>query len=216
MIIYNGAGLEKWIDKIDSKFKVDGSQGLDLFKGNDSKRTDGYDPHVWLDPVLAEKEVENIRNALVKVDPANSQYYESNADKFIAELNNLDNKIKTELTTCDKKDFIAFHNAFTYFANRYGLNQHSILGVTPEDEISPQRLQEVIQTARDLGLNIIYSEDLVDPRSAEVVSQEIPNGKVLVLSPIEGINADEQKAGIGYLDKMNEDIDNLKIGLQCH
>ena len=65
-------------------------------------------------------------------------------------------------------------------------------------------------------MNIIYSEDLVDPRSAEVIAQEIPNGKVLILSPIEGINADEQKAGIGYLDKMNEDIDNLKIGLQCH
>jgi zinc transport system substrate-binding protein len=95
------------------------------------------------------------------------------------------------------------------------LNQHSILGITPEGEILPQRLQEVIQTARDLGLNIIYSEDLVDPRSADVIAQEIPNGKVLILSPIEGINADEQKAGIGYLDKMNEDINNLKIGLQC-
>ena len=216
LIIYNGAGLEKWIDKIDSKFKVDASQGLNLFKGNDSESAGTYDPHVWLDPVLAEKEVENIRDALVKVDPPNSQYYQSNANKFIAELNNLDNKIKTELTTCDKKDFIAFHNAFTYFANRYGLNQHSILGITPEGEILPQRLQEVIQTARDLGLNIIYSEDLVDPRSAEVIAQEIPNGKVLVLSPIEGINVDEEKAGIGYLDKMNEDLNNLKIGLQCH
>ena len=216
LIIYNGAGLEKWIDKIDSKSKVDASQGLNFLKGNDSESAGTYDPHVWLDPVLAEKEVENIRDALVKVDPANSQYYQSNANKFIAELNTLDNKIKTELTTCDKKDFIAFHNAFTYFANRYGLNQHSILGVTPEGEILPQRLQEIIQTARNLGLNIIYSEDLVDPRSAEVIAQEIPNGKVLILSPIEGINADEQKAGIGYLDKMNEDIDNLKIGLQCH
>jgi zinc transport system substrate-binding protein len=216
LIIYNGAGLEKWIDKIDSKSKVDASQGLNFLKGNDSESAGTYDPHVWLDPVLAEKEIENIRDALVKVDPDNSQYYQSNADKFIAELNNLDNKIKTELTTCDKKDFIAFHNAFTYFANRYGLNQHSILGITPEGEILPQRLQEVIQTARDLGLNIIYSEDLVDPRSADVIAQEIPNGKVLILSPIEGINADEQKAGIGYLDKMNEDMDNLKIGLQCH
>ena len=216
LIIYNGAGLERWIDKIDSKSKVDASQGLNFLKGNDSESAGTYDPHVWLDPVLAEKEVENIRDALVKADPANSQYYQSNANKFIAELNNLDNKIKTELTTCDKKDFIAFHNAFTYFANRYGLNQHSILGVTPEGEILPQRLHEVIQTARDLGLNIIYSEDLVDPRSADVIAQEIPNGKVLILSPIEGINTDEQKAGIGYLDKMNEDIDNLKIGLQCH
>jgi zinc transport system substrate-binding protein len=216
LIVYNGAGLEKWIDKIDSNFKVDASQGLNLLKGSDSESAGVYDPHLWLDPVLAKKEVENIRDALVKVNPDNSQYYHSNADKFIAELNDLDNKIKTELTTCDKKDFIAFHNAFTYFANRYGLNQHSIHGVTPEGEILPQRLQQVIQTARDLGLNIVYSEDLVDPRSAEVISQEIPNGKVLILSPIEGIDSEEQKAGIGYLDKMKENVDNLKIGLQCH
>lgn len=215
LVVYNGASLEKWIDKIDSKFKVDASQGLNLLKGNDSESAGSYDPHVWLDPVLAEKQVENIRDALIKADPANTMYYQSNADKFIAELNNLDNKIKTELTTCDKKDFIAFHNAFTYFASRYGLNQHSILGLTPEGEILPQRLQEIIELAKDLGLNIVYSEDLVDPRSAEVIAQEIPNGKVLILSPIEGINAAEQKAGIGYLDKMNEDIDNLKIGLQC-
>jgi zinc transport system substrate-binding protein len=215
LVVYNGAGLEKWIDKIDSKFKVDASQGLNFLKGNDSEGAGSYDPHVWLDPVLAKKQVENIRDALIKADPANSVYYQSNADKFIAELNNLDNKIKTELTTCDKKDFIAFHNAFTYFASRYGLNQNSILGITPEGEILPQRLQEIIVLAKDLGLNIVYSEDLVDPRSAEVIAQEIPNGKVLILSPIEGINATEQKAGIGYLDKMNEDIDNLKIGLQC-
>ena len=215
LVVYNGAGLEKWIDKIDSKFKVDASQGLNFLKGNDSEGAGSYDPHVWLDPVLAKKQVENIRDALIKADPANSVYYQSNADKFIAELNNLDIKIKTELTTCDKKDFIAFHNAFTYFASRYGLNQHSILGITPEGEILPQRLQEIIELAKDLGLNIVYSEDLVDPRSAEVIAQEIPNGKVLILSPIEGINATEQKAGIGYLDKMNEDIDNLKIGLQC-
>jgi zinc transport system substrate-binding protein len=72
LVVYNGAGLEKWIDKIDSKFKVDASQGLNLLKGNDSESAGSYDPHVWLDPVLAEKEIENIRDALIKADPSNS------------------------------------------------------------------------------------------------------------------------------------------------
>lgn len=215
LVIYNGAGLERWIDKINAKFKIDASQGLSLLTSNDTENAGGLDPHVWLDPILVQAQVEKIKDALVNVDPANSQYYQSNADKFIAELNNLDNKIKTDLATCNKKDFIAFHNAFTYFADRYGLNQHSIHDIAPEGEVLPQRLQEVIQLARDLGLNTIYSEDLVDPRSAEVIAQEIPNGKVLILSPIEGIIAEEQEEGVDYLDKMNEDIDNLKIGLEC-
>jgi zinc transport system substrate-binding protein len=183
---------------------------------NDTGTSGTYDLHVWLDPILAEMEVENIRDALVKIDPANTQYYKANADRFIGKLNDLDYRIKTELATCNKKDFIAFHNAFTYFANRYGLNQHSVhQGLTPEGEVLPQRLQGVIELARDLGLHIVYSEDLVDPRSSEVIAQEIPNGKVLILSPIEGINSEEQRAGIGYLDKMNENVENLKIGLEC-
>ncbi len=215
LVVYNGAGLERWIDKINSKFKVDASRGLSPIKSNDTGTTGTYDPHVWLDPVLAKKEVENIKDALVKVDPANSQYYQANADKFLAELSNLDTRVRTELATCNKRDFIAFHNAFTYFASRYGLKQHSVQGVSPEGEILPQKIQQIVQLARDLGLNTIFSEDLVDPRSSEVISEEIPNGKVLILSPIEGINDTEQKAGIGYLDKMNEDINNLKIGLQC-
>jgi zinc transport system substrate-binding protein len=194
MIVYNGAGLEKWIDKINSKYKVDASQGLNLIRGNNSESAGSYDPHVWLDPILAEKEVETIRDALMRVDPSNSNYYKINADNFLKELANLDNKIKTELTVCSKKDFIAFHNAFTYFADRYGLKQHSIQGLSPEGEILPQKIQQIFQLSRDLGLNIIYSEDLIDPRSAQVIAQEIPNG----------------------LDKMNEDIENLKIGLQCH
>jgi zinc transport system substrate-binding protein len=216
LVVYNGAGLEKWIDKINAKFKVEASQGLNLLMSNDTGNSGTYDLHVWLDPILAEMEVKNIRDALVKIDPANTQYYKANADRFIGKLNDLDYRIKTELATCNKKDFIAFHNAFTYFANRYGLNQHSVhQGLTPEGEVLPQRLQGVIELARDLGLHIVYSEDLVDPRSSEVIAQEIPNGKVLILSPIEGINSEEQRAGIGYLDKMNENVENLKIGLEC-
>lgn len=62
---------------------------------------------------------------------------------------------------------------------------------------------------------MIYSEDLIDPRNAQVIADEIPNGKVLVLSPIEGIKADEQQAGIGYIEKMQQNLENLKAGLDC-
>ncbi|MGC2386059.1 MAG: ABC transporter substrate-binding protein, partial [Nitrososphaeraceae archaeon] len=61
-----------------------------------------------------------------------------------------------------------------------------------------------------------YSEELTDPRFASVIAQEIPNGKVLVLSPIEGIDKEEQNAGVDYLDKMKENIENLKVGLKCN
>src|ERR671910_602343 len=184
MLVYNGVGLEgPWIKKINAKFVIDTSQGL-ILPSTDGTELTADDPHIWLDPILVKEQVKKIREGLIKVDPENTAYYNENAKEFISELDNLDLTIKSELSNCEKRDFIAFHNAFSYFADRY-------------------------------GFDTIYSEDLIDPRLANVIAQEIPNSKVLVLSPIEGIDKEEQNAGIGYLAKMKENVENLKIGLKC-
>jgi zinc transport system substrate-binding protein len=217
-IVYNGAGMEAtWINKINPKFAIDTSKGLNLFSTRDPEIHASTDPHIWLDPILAIHQVENIRDGLIKVDPKNAMYYKNNAQNFIGQLKSLDTAIRGNLSSsnCAKRDFIAFHNAFSYFAKEYGLKQHSIQGLTPEGEILPQRLVEVVQLANKIGINVIYSEDLIDPRSAQAIAAEIPNGKVMVLSPIEGIKSQEQQQGIGYMQKMYQDLSALKQGLQC-
>lgn len=211
VVFFNGLGFESsWINKINNDNLVDTSLGANITETGNT-----INPHIWLDPILVKNQVKNIEDALIKLDPADKEYYENKAIDFTKELDSLDAFIKSTLQTCDKKDFIAFHDAFSYFANRYGLKQHSIQGVSPEGEVLPQRIQEMVELAKNLGINIVYSEELVDPRFAEVIAQEIPNGRVLILSPIEGIDSEEQAAGIGYLDKMRENIANLKIGLKC-
>jgi zinc transport system substrate-binding protein len=80
-----------------------------------------------LDPILAKHQVEKIRDGLVKIDPSNAAYYNENARRFLTELDNLDTTINSELSNCEKKDFIAFHNGFSYFAKRYGLTQHTVV-----------------------------------------------------------------------------------------
>jgi len=212
VLVYNGLGMENWIDKLSVPYKIDASSGLKILYSDKNNKT--IDPHVWLDPILAKKEVENIRDGLIKIDPKNRNYYLNNSLHFLNTLDSLDREVRTDLLSCKKKDFISFHNAFSYFAKSYGLNQHSITN-TPEGEITPQHLAEIINTAKSLQLNIIYSEELIDPRYASVVAQEIPNGKVLVLSPIEGLTKAEQAAGFGYLDKMQQNIKNLMAGLEC-
>ncbi len=211
VVFFNGRGFENsWIGKVNNDNLVDTSALLNL--SQDSKIRN---PHVWLDPVLAKGQVNQIENALIAIDPNNKQYYQTNARNFTAGLDSLDSEIRSELQTCKKKDFIAFHDAFGYFANRYGLIQHSIQGVSPEGEILPQRIEQTIRLADNLGLKVIYAEELVDPRFAEVIAQEIPNGKVLALSPLEGNENEEKDSGTGYLDKMKENISNLKVGLEC-
>lgn len=211
VVFFNGLGFEgSWIDRVNNDNLVDTSVLLNLSQGSQIRN-----PHIWLDPVFAKAQVQQIENALIEIDPNNKLYYQGNAMNFTAKLDSLDSEIRTALQTCNMKDFIAFHDAFGYFAKRYGLIQHSVQGVSPEGEVLPQRIEETIKLADDLGLSVIYAEELVDPRFAEVIAHEIPNGKVLVLSPLEGMEKDEENSGIGYLDKMEQNISNLKVGLKC-
>jgi zinc transport system substrate-binding protein len=214
VLVYNDLGLENWIQKINVINKINASKGLNA--SYTDKRNMIADPHVWVDPLLAKKQVENIRDGLMMIDPNHKDSYFKNAKSFLIELDKLDSAIRSELASCKKRDFISFHNSFSYFAKRYGLTQHSISGSAPESEITPTRLTGIIDLAKKLGLNVIYSEELVDPRNALVIAQEITNGKVLPLSPIEGITRNEQNSGIGYVDKMNENIKNLAVGLECN
>jgi zinc transport system substrate-binding protein len=214
VLVYNGLGIENWLTKIESAHKIDASNGLNASYSD--KRNMTMDPHVWMDPLLAKKQVENIRDGLILIDPNNKDTYNSNAKSFLADLDELDKTIRTQFESCKKKDFISFHNSFSYFAKRYGLTQHSISESGPEAEVTSARLAEIINVAKNLNLDVIYSEELMDPRYALVIAQEIPNGKVLVLSPIEGLTKNEQNAGIRYIDKMHENIRNLYLGLECN
>ncbi len=224
MLIINGAGFERWVNDLEAKFIVNTSEGIEFNYEEENEagtanehghEGNGVNPHIWLDPMLAKHQVDKIRDAMTRSDPANADYYNQNAVRFTTELDSLDAFIRSELASCDKLDFIAFHDAFIYFSERYGLMQHSIQGVSPEGEILPQTIQQIIELANGLDINVIYSEDLIDSRLADTIANEIPDGKVLVLSPIEGVSEEEQAAGIGYIDKMKQNIVNLKEGLEC-
>jgi zinc transport system substrate-binding protein len=231
ILVINGAGFESWINDMKAKVVANTSEGIkfdyeeeeeEREAGNDDEQHrhgdsggGGVNPHIWLDPMLAKHQIDKIRNVIVNADPVNADYYNENADRFAKELDSLDAFIRSELANCEKSDFIAFHDAFVHFSERYGLRQHSIHGVSPEGEILPQTIQQIVELANELDIDVIYSEDLVDSRLADTIANEILGGKVLVLSPIEGISREEQAAGIGYIDKMKQNIANLKEGLEC-
>ncbi|HEX5573753.1 MAG TPA: metal ABC transporter substrate-binding protein, partial [Nitrososphaeraceae archaeon] len=145
-LVYNGLGIENWITKISPTHKIDASKGLNVSYSDNRNMT--LDPHVWLDPLLAKKQVENIRDGLMIIDPKNRQTYISNAKTFLDEIDTLDKTIRAELESCKKRDFISSHNSFSYFAKRYGLTQHSIFNTGLEAEATPARLAEIINLAK--------------------------------------------------------------------
>ena len=217
LIIINGIGFENWVDSLEelnySGNIVDTSEGILILDSGiideheaDEHRHQSGDPHIWLNPVLAKIQVQNIADAFTQQDPENQEFYQTNAKNYIKKLDNLDNKIRNELSTCNR-DFIAFHDAFSYFADEYDLQQHTIIASNdPHAEPTAKTLENVINTARELQIQIIFTEETVDTRVSNVIANEI-GGKILVLSPIE-IGADGN-----YISRMTQNLNNLKEAL---
>ena len=223
LIIINGIGFENWVDNlIENNYQgiiVDTSNGIKIDlseeqhdeEQHDEEQHDEHrhlegDPHVWLNPVYAKIQVQNIANAFSNYDPKNSKFYHTNAAKYIEKLNALDSKIRNELSDCNH-DFIAFHDAFSYFADEYGLNQHTIIPTSnSHGEVTAKTLEKVILTAKKLNITVIFSEESASSKSSEIIANEI-KGKVLILSPLEVVSNGT------YISKMTENLENLKEAL---
>jgi len=202
LIVINGMGFENWVDRLDES----NYQGVIVDTSNGISISDSTDPHIWLNPVYAKIQVQNIANAFSNSDSENQQYYQSNAAKYIEELDSLDSKIKNELSNCNS-DFVSFHKAFSYFADEYDLNQHTIISSTnPHGEVTAKTLENIISTAKELNIKVIFSEENIDTRTSEIIANEI-GGKVLLLSPLEVVSDGN------YISKMTKNLENLKDAL---
>ena len=213
LVIINGLGFENWVESLDEmKYQgvvVDTSKGTvknKIFEESSEHESNESDPHIWLNPVSAKIQVQNIADAFSKSDPQNQKFYQKNAQSYMIKLDGLDSKIRNDLSNCNS-DFIAFHDAFSYFADEYDLHQHTIIASNnPHAEPTAKTLENVINIARELNIKIIFTEDTVNPKVSNVVANEI-DGKILVLSPLE-------ISGEGdYISRMIMNLDNLKEAL---
>ena len=167
-------------------------------------RPDG-DPHVWLDPLRYARIVERLGQALD--EPAA-------AARLQARLRGLDGEYRTGLAHCERREIVTSHEAFGYPAERYGLEQVAITGLSPEVEPEPAKLQRVIELVRERGVTTIYFETLVSPRIAETVARET-GAKTAVLNPIEGLARNEISQGENYFSLMRTNLRTLREGLGC-
>jgi zinc transport system substrate-binding protein len=211
LIIINGFGFENWIDNLDEinyqGIVVDTSDGI--FKNETYKNLNlskKGDPHIWLNPIYAKTQVQTIADAFSKSDPENQTFYQKNAQNYKLELDRLDSKIRNDLSNCNR-EFIAYHDAFSYFADEYDLHQHTIISSNdPHAEPTAKTLENIINIARELKIDIIFTEETTDPRILNVVANEI-GGSILILSPLE-------ISGHGnYISRMTENLNNLKEAL---
>ena len=221
MLIYNGAGIENWTDKVISTLEnkdiayVKTSEGLDIHKigkkdsQEDNKHSHGsYDPHTWLSIKNAKQEMENIKNALVKYDPDNADYYEDNYEKYAKKFDELDKKYSNTLGPIKNKTIIVAHEAFGYLCEEYDINQEGIEGLTPDSEPDPARMRQIIKFAKKNNVKTIFFEELVSPKVAQTIAKEI-NAKTEVLNPLEGLSEEQINNGEDYFSVMEKNLEVL-------
>ena len=173
-----------------------------------------FDPHIWLDPILVKQQVNVIRDGLIQVDPDNKENYEENARIYNDKLDALDMKIGSALSSCQKDTIVPYHNAFTYLGERYDIHIMALGGMAPDSEASAAEIAEFVDFVKDNDIKVIFSEELVDPRLAEVIAEEA-NAQVLLFSPLEALSKDEAGTNVSYIDKMEDNLDSLKVALEC-
>jgi zinc transport system substrate-binding protein len=228
VLVTNGLGMEEFLASTiknaeNPKLRiVDSSRGVVTLTSEAVTETAGSDhnhahehgelnPHIWLDPKRAIKQVENIRDGLIAADPEGKPVYTANAAQFISELKTLDAEITTSLKAYSGKTFIAYHDFAPYFAQSYGLKAEFLVNL-PQENPSPADVKRVIQTAKASNLRTLLTDPQVGTQAFAAVAQDL-KVQVSVFNSLEtgGAEAMQPQA---YLQTMRQNLQNLKSAFQ--
>ncbi len=170
------------------------------------------DLHFWLDPVRFQSVVTALGERFASADQEHTLAYRANAEALVADLRTLDGELEAGLARCRSDELVTGHAAFAYLADRYGLSQEGIAGLTPESEPDAATLRELVAHVRQHGVTTVYSETLVDPGLAETLGRET-GAAVAVLDPLEGLT--DASTGADYLAVMRSNLAVLERGQGC-
>lgn len=222
VFIYNSEEMEVWVPSVlesidtENTVVVNASEGISLLESTeeeDEHEAEDHhhevDPHIWLDPVLAQDEVSTIKEGLIAADPENEEAYEANATAYNEKLEALNQEFEQAFNGATKRTFVTEHAAFAYLANRYGLEQVSIAGISTEAEPSPAKLAELQDYVKANDIDYIYYAEASSSKIAETLANET-GSKLEVLNPIEGITSEDQEKGIDYVQLMKNNLAALQ------
>ncbi len=169
-----------------------------------------FDPHTWLDPVLAQKMVNTILKAVVAIDSANETSYQANAQVLKDRFAQLDKAFQTGLAQCANEELIISHDAYGYLSRRYGFHAHTITGFSPHDEPSAKILAALKEEAEE-GISHILIEENNIRRFADTLARET-GLETLPANPLGRGTLNPQK---DFFDVMQENLNSFKTALNC-
>lgn len=235
LIVMNGLQLETWLDKLihsastkRPKGVVEAAAGLrseliyelpdlpsetsaapDLHRAvlsSGHAHEKNPNPHIWLDPSLALHAVTNILLALQKADRANAAGYAANASRYIAKLQKLDLELQQALAPVKDSAVVTYHDAFPYFARRYGLKVVGVIEPVPDIDPSPKYLSALRRVVQKNRVKVILTE----PQSASKLARQIGRDLKVPVAPLDTLETGLLKPE-AYEDGMRT---NLRVLLQ--
>lgn len=232
LFVFTNAEMEPWADKLariaannGKPLKLEAGEKAAYLKVSGSGDGDGHghggarpgarDPHIWLNIANAKVMVKSIADGMATSRPAEKEYFVANASAYMKRLDELENRYSTGLSSCRTREFIhCGHYAFAYLADRYNLKYLSAYGITADSEPSPRRMMELVKSIRNHGLKYIFFEELLAPRVAEAISGET-GASMLQLHGLHNLTKDELAGGATYIGLMEQNLANLRKGLEC-
>lgn len=228
IFIYNGLGMEEWIDSVLGTIEgtdvkvVEASNGVDVIniseedfhEDADEEHDDedhnhgGKDPHVWLSLSDAIIEAENIKDAFVEADPENKDYYEANFENLKNDYTSLHDEYEDKFKSLSNKDFVTGHAAFGYLCRDFGLTQKSIADVFGEGELTPKNLEALINYSKENGVKTIFSESTSSEKEAETLAKEV-GAKVVKVYSLE-----TKEDNMSYLEGMKYNLETIYNSLK--
>ncbi|MGB2275952.1 MAG: metal ABC transporter solute-binding protein, Zn/Mn family [Candidatus Poseidoniaceae archaeon] len=170
-----------------------------------------FDPHSWLDPLAFRAQVKVVRDAMIEAFPEGEATFTANAEAYMGELVELDQGFAA-LSECTLDEVAANHNAYTYMAERYGLEFVTVHGLDPEGEPSAADIEKVIDKIEDKGIEYFFIEEYTDEDAVASIVDETNGVTVLTLYTMEMAPKSIED---NYLTLMQKNLDNLKSGLGC-
>ncbi|MDO3409520.1 zinc ABC transporter substrate-binding protein [Saccharibacillus sp. CPCC 101409] len=180
---------------------------------DESTDTKHIDPHTWVSPKSALIMAGNIRDSLVEADPEHKAGYEERYTALADKLERLDKEFTDKLSAVPNKEIVVSHQAFGYLARDYGLDQHAIMGLSPDAEPRAQDMLNLAKLVKEEGIRYIFFEELVSDKLAKTLAGEA-GVETLVLNPVEGLTEAQAKTGDDYFSLMQKNLQNLLLALQ--
>lgn len=216
LVLWNGMNLELWFEKFFTNVKdVPGAvltEGIAPIGISEGPYTGKPNPHAWMSPANAVIYVENIRRALVKMDPANEAVYTANAAAYTAKIQALDEPIRQKLAAIpeDQRWLVSSEGAFSYLCANYGLKQLYLWPINADAQGTPQQVKRVIDGVRANRVPVVFSESTVSDKPARQVAKETGAryGGVLYVDSLTG--ADGPAAT--YLKLLETNADTIMKG----